>query len=152
MKNQFFGKAKRCFAFLLSSVIALMAYAEEGYSTCKVSEGEYAEATAYVNISGKGDLSGNLVISNFASRPLQTASIRVTVYYSWKEKENQDYEGEVEVSRNSDTTIYNSRWTGNIAGYQSGSIPLSGRANIPYGGYGAKITSIDVSISNPVCR
>lgn len=152
MKNQFFGKAKRCFAFLLSLVMTMLAYADEGYNTCKISEGEYAEATAYVNISGKGDLSGHLVISNSASRPLQTASIRVTVYYSWKSKEYQDYEGEVEVSHDGNVTIYNSRWTGNIAGYQSGSIPLSGRANIPYGGYGAKITSIDVSISNPVCR
>lgn len=141
----------RQFLLVLMSLFVMTCFAEEGYSTCKISSSEYVEATAYVNLN-KSTLSGNLVITNHATSPLQTASISVVVYYSYSTKEYKAYEGEVEVTHEGSVTLYNSRWTGLIPNYRSESISLSRDKVIPYSGYNGRITSINVSINNAVCK
>lgn len=131
--------------------MAITCYADEGYGTCSINSSEYVEATAYVNLSN-GGLSGTLVLTNHSGTPLQSANIKVTVNYRWTTKEYEAYEGDVEVEHTGSTTIYNSRWTGNIPIFQSERIDLSGRTSIPSNGYSRNITSIEVSVDNPVCH
>lgn len=144
---------KQLISLLMVLVSAMCASAYEGYGTCKISgTTDYLEGTAYVNMSG-AQLSGNLVISNGCVKPLQSASIKVTVNYCWKTSHTSPYDGGKVVNTGSKSiTLYDSRWTGNIAGYQSGDIELSGDLSLPQDAYDVEITSIDVSISNPYCK
>jgi len=144
---------KKILAFFVAFLLmGICAYAYEGYGTCKIpNTNDYLEGTAYLDITSRGVISGNLVITNASSRPLQSASITVTVDCEWKEKHHEDYKGMVEKSYSKRITLYNSRWTGTIAGHQSGTIDLSGSIQT-FDAYGCVITSVNVSISNPYCN
>lgn len=128
-------------------------FAYEGYGTCKIQGTDsYLEGTAYISNS-LTQLSGNLIITNGHSKPLQSASIKVIVNYEWKTSHTSPYDGGKVVNKGSNSvTLYNSRWTGNIAGYQSGKIDLNGNLSLPEGAYEYKITSVEVSINNPYCN
>ncbi|MDE6485082.1 MAG: hypothetical protein K2L14_06795 [Duncaniella sp.] len=138
---------------LLAIIYSVCTFAYEGYGTCNVNgTSEYIEGTAYLNLSGSS-ISGNLVITNSCTRPLQSASINVTVDYSWKQKHTSPYDGGTVVnSFNKSVTLYNSRWTGNIAGLSSGNITLSGKLSLQSNAYAVEIESVNVSINNPYCK
>ncbi|MDE7437336.1 MAG: hypothetical protein K2M93_02520 [Muribaculaceae bacterium] len=144
---------KRLILLFTLLVASVSAFAYEGYGTCKIpGTDSYLEGTAYISNSGS-HLSGNLVITNGHSKPLQSASIKVIVNYEWKTSHTSPYDGGKVVNKGRKSlTLYDSRWTGNIAGYQSGKVDLSGTLSLPEGAYDIKIDSIDVSINNPYCN
>ena len=138
---------------MIAMMSAIASNAEEGFGTCKIQgTDDYVEGTAYLSLSGS-TLSGNLVISNASRRPLQSASISVSVTYKWKEAHQSPYDGGKVVNNYDNTvSVYSSRWTGNIAGYQSGQIQLSKAIRLPQGAYDVAISDISVTINNPYCK
>ncbi len=128
--------------------------AQEGYSICKISgTNDYVEGTAYLTLSGS-TVSGDLVISNSSARPLQTASIKVSVIYTGTatKKVNKGHIIEEEPYTFEKTAIvYNSRWTGTIPAFQPGKVLLEKSLELPRGAHDVSIKEVFVSINNPCC-
>lgn len=127
---------------MLSLFISVAAFAEQGYNTCSTSDGGYVEVTANLGISNK-KISGNLVLTNASSNPLQSASIKVVVNYKYQSRQFNDQF----VTKYGNLTIYDNRWTGYIT--RSENIIIEPMGSLPVG---STITSIDVSVNNPICK
>lgn len=127
---------------MLSLFISAAAFAEQGFNTCSVTGGGYVEVTANLGIT-KNQVSGNIVITNASTTPLQSASISVVVKYKYLSRQSNDQF----VTKTGSLPVYNKRWTGYIT--QSENIIINPMGSLPNG---SEITSIDVSVNNPICK
>lgn len=140
-------KMKKMFLFLVSLFcISMTVNAQDASGSCKLpGTYDYVNVDFYAgspNLSGKG--AGTLRISNQSALPITNVRIKVTVAVSALELGTNDkceYEKTIY-----DNTVYG------IAAYESGKAIsvdydlTKGRAQNP------RIKSINVSVSNPICK